>query len=97
MLTRCGEYAEHFDADYPDQRLGALCREAGIPLLVMTKDFREAAPSRSTKATDQWLFHQGTGHFNERGNQLAARAVHRFLTRRGPHLLSDRPFVRQLR
>jgi hypothetical protein len=97
MLTRCGKSAEHFDPDHPDRRLRALCRESGIPLLVMTDDFRKAAPSNSTKVKEQWLFHQGTGHFNERGNKLAAQAVYRFLTRGGPHLLSDRPFVTRLR
>jgi hypothetical protein len=97
MLTRCGAYAEHFDPDYPDQRMRALCREAGIPLLQMTADFRAAAPGESTSLKEQWLFLGGTGHFNERGNKVAARAVYRFLTRGGPYLLSDRPFVSRLR
>ena len=84
VVQKAGKLAEHFDQSYPDQRMAELCREAGIPLLTMTDDFRRAAPGATTKVKHEWLFHQGTGHFNERGNLLAARAVHRFLT--GGHL-----------
>jgi lysophospholipase L1-like esterase len=73
-----------FDADYPDQRLARLCQSAGVPLLSMTADFRQAAPSRSLSTADEWLFLHGEGHFNERGNQLAAEAVCRWMTAGNP-------------
>ena len=81
VVDRAGEFAPHFDRDYPDQRLGELCRQSSVPLLSMTDDFRKAAPSGTTKEKQEWLFLRGAGHFNDRGSALAARAVHRFLTR----------------
>jgi len=93
MLEKVGDLAPHFDPDYPDQRMGELCREAGVPFLSMLEDFREAAPSANSKVKQEWLFLLGEGHFNERGNALAARAIHRFLTRGDPNQLAGRPFV----
>jgi len=86
VVDRAGEFAPHFDQDYPDERLGELCRQSGVPLLSMTDDFRKAAPGGTTKEKQQWLFLRGTGHFNERGGELAAKAVHRFLTTESSHL-----------
>ena len=86
------DLTEHFDRDYPDQRMGELCREAGVPFLSMTADFRAAAPSASTTVEKEWLFHGGVGHFNERGNAIAANAVFRFLTQ-GDSQVSSRPLV----
>ncbi len=82
VVDRAGELAPHFDRDYPDRRLGELCRQSGVPLLSMTDDFRKAAPSGTTEEKQEWLFLRGAGHFNDRGNALAAKAVHRFLTRK---------------
>jgi len=96
ILDHTGEMTEHFDQTYPDERLGTLCRQAGIPLLSMSADFRQAAPSASAQVQKDWLFHHGQGHFNQRGNLLAARAVHRFLTQGGSQL-AGRPFVSRLR
>ncbi len=92
-----GKLAEYFDPDYPDRRMGGLCREAGVPLLSMTADFRAAAPSASSKVKDEWLFFGGHGHFNERGHRLAAQSIHRFLTRDDPQHLAGEAFVRRLR
>lgn len=97
ILENVGEMAGHFDPDYPDQRLGGLCREAGIAFLSMSADFRRAAPSRSAQVRTQRLFHQGNGHFNRRGNQIAARAVHRFLTRETEDPVAGRPLVGPVR
>jgi hypothetical protein len=74
------DLTDSFDRDYPDRRMGELCRAAGVPFLSMTADFRAAAPSATTDAKEEWLFHKAVGHFNERGNQIAANAVFRFLT-----------------
>lgn len=81
-------YTDCFDWDNPDVRIGEICRRLGVPYLSLTEDFRAAAPSRSRRVKEEWLFHNGNGHFNEQGNGVGARAVHRFLTRgdtdRGP-------------
>jgi hypothetical protein len=53
----------------------------GVPYLSLTEDFRAVAPSHSRLVKAEWLFHNGKGHFNEQGNDVGARAVHRFLTR----------------
>jgi len=73
------EKTKHFDADYPDQRIEGICSKLGVSCISMLAEFREAAPGRSSKIREEWLFHNGNGHFNERGNELAALAVHRFL------------------
>lgn len=69
----------NFEQTWPDERLGRICAEAGIDLLSMYDDFRKATPSHSHKVREEWVFHNGIGHFNERGNRIAARTVHRFL------------------
>lgn len=72
--------AADFDQDYPDQRLGSLCAAAGIPFLSMLDQFRAAAPARSVHVEDERLFlSDGLGHFNEKGNLIAAQTVHEFL------------------
>ena len=93
ILNQAGDFAEHFDWGYPDERLGNLCRKAGIPWLSMAAEFRAAAPSASMAAREEWLFLGGNGHFNEQGSRLAARLVHRFLTKGDPEQLAGRPLV----
>lgn len=80
------ELGPHFDQHYPDERMGAICAEAGISFFTMVDDFRQAAPSASYKVKDEWVFHNGIGHFNEKGNEIAATAVHRFLTQGVPEV-----------
>ena len=70
-----------FDWDYPEKRMREICGNQGVPLVTMTKEFRSAAPATSSLVKDQWLFHQGMGHFNEAGNKVAANAVYDFLRR----------------
>ncbi|OHB67085.1 MAG: hypothetical protein A2V70_19350 [Planctomycetes bacterium RBG_13_63_9] len=101
LRQKAGDLADQFDWDYPDERLGELCRAADVSFLSMTADFRQAAPDATSHAKDQWLFCNGRGHFNERGNRLAAQRVHHFLThgflthsiltRGGQDHLADRP------
>lgn len=95
LRTLAGPLGPHFDADHPDRRLGQLCREANIPFVSLSKDFRAAAPAGKSDVREQWLFHQGFGHFNEQGNALAAQVVHRFLTQGEPGAAP--PLVNQLR
>ncbi len=83
IAAQAGGRGSGFDADHPDRRLAALCKEDRIPICSMTDDFRRAAPHRSVAVRDEWLFFHGTWHFNEKGHALAAEAIHRFLTRPG--------------
>ena len=65
--------------DHPEQRLGELSREAGIPFLALAPAFRAAAPHRDSTRTAEQLYHQGRFHWNDAGNALAAASVHDFL------------------
>jgi hypothetical protein len=79
MLQPVAGQAEKFDPDWPDRRLKDLCQQADVPLVSLTADFRLAAPARSLARKEEWLFTGGEGHFNVRGNRLAAETVHRWL------------------
>jgi len=70
----------YFSQDYPDRRLGELARVYGVPFFSMLDDFRAAAPGRSATIDEELLFfHGGLGHFNEKGNLIAAQSVYKFL------------------
>lgn len=97
VAARAGKFAEAFDPDYPDRRVAEICRRAGIPFLSMLNDFRQAAPSASSRVQQEWLFCGGLGHFNETGDALAARAIHRFLTEPDPHQVAKGPLVSTIR
>ena len=75
-------FTDCFDWDYPDRRIGEICSRLEVPFLSLTEDFRAAAPGRSRRVQEEWLFYKGYGHFNEQGHDVTARAVHRFLTSR---------------
>lgn len=68
-----------FRRDYPDLRLGQICRNAGVPLVTMTEEFRRAAPHHSSQVAAEWLFCLGRYHFNDAGNLLAAKVIGRAL------------------
>ena len=63
----------------------------------MLDDFRAATPDTLPKDRQQWLFHNGTDHFNEKGNALAARVIHRYLTQGGDQQVAQRPLLGRLR
>ena len=88
---------ESFDWDYPNQRLAGICQKLGVPMVEMSEQFRSAAPAASSAVKEQWLFHHALGHFNEKGNQLAAQVVHRFLAGPSVELAGTEPFVNRLR
>lgn len=67
--------------DYPDTRLAAACRRAGIPYLSLLPAFRAAAPDRDSQLLSQRLFLKGKGHFNKTGHDLAAAAIGEWLGR----------------
>ena len=78
----------------PDQRIEGISDKHGIPLLTLRRAFRAASPAHSNRVQDEWLFHSGAGHFNERGNRLAAEQMHRFLTEAGMTASRDRALER---
>lgn len=65
--------------DHPEERLGSLCREAGIPLLALGPAFRDAAPHHDSTRREERLYYEGRFHWNDAGNALAAASVHDFL------------------
>jgi len=75
LVRQAGDAGRDFDRDYPQQRLGALCAKAGIPLVTMTSAFRARATERSSTVREQWLFHQGRWHLNAEGHRIAAETV----------------------
>ena len=65
--------------DHPEERLGELCREAGIPFLALAPAFRDAAPHHDSTRREEQLYYEGRFHWNDAGNALAAASVHDFL------------------
>jgi len=70
--------------DYPDEKLTGIAANVGFRAISMTDDFRAAASVSGRSATetapDELLFFRGYGHFTPRGNALAARVIHEYLT-----------------
>ncbi len=91
------EQRKTFEQDYQDRRLRGLCEESGIVFCSMLEQFRAAAPGASTKLEKEWLFFDGKYHFNEKGNALAARVLHQFLTEGTPEQTATRPIIELLR
>lgn len=97
VAARAGQSGDSFDPDYPDRRVAEICRAAGIPCFSMLEDFRRAAPSASSGVRQEWLFCDGTGHFNAAGDALAARAIQRFATGDETHQVAHGPLIRTVR
>ncbi len=58
-------------------------RPGAAPLVSLAADLRAEAPSSSYLFEPEWLFYDGTGHWNEKGNAIGAATLHAFLTRPG--------------
>lgn len=82
LLERAGEAGRQFDRTHPERRLRAICDAHGIPLATMLDEFRAATPHHAFEHDEEWLHYQGSGHFNDAGNRLAAEILHRFLVER---------------
>jgi hypothetical protein len=76
LLRQAGPDGAHFDRKHPEERLAALCRDAGAPLVTMLPAFRAQAPHADSKLTSEWLFHRGRWHLNDAGQRLATEAVY---------------------
>ncbi|HVU85792.1 MAG TPA: SGNH/GDSL hydrolase family protein [Pirellulales bacterium] len=79
------------DPRYPDKRLTAIARRLGVPLVLMTDEFRASAPHHSQAAVEEWLHYDAFGHLNDRGNDVAAEAVYHELLKRSAVYITRRP------
>ena len=75
LVRQAGQAGRHFDRTHPERRLGALCREAGIPLVTLAEAFRARAPRATSTVREEWLFHGGRWHFNAEGHRVAAEQI----------------------
>ncbi len=66
--------AYEWDLDRPDRRLGRICRQLGIPLLLLEPRFREE--SKSSRTPLHWPI---DGHWNVEGNRLAGQVIAEFV------------------
>jgi hypothetical protein len=64
-----------FRQDLPLERVTAICRRHGIPLLELEEPFRSMAPARDSRIEEQRLFYNGHGHLNVKGNRVAAELI----------------------
>jgi len=96
LLEQADARAGRFDPTYPERRLTALARRSGIPVVTMRDEFLRASGGRTVSETPpaDLLFFGGNGHLSERGNALAARILHRFLTVSPPDAGSATPAER---
>jgi hypothetical protein len=81
-FEHAGHSPNEFDPTYPERRIAAFGRQHGIAVLTLRNEFRDAAAGRSAQSTpaSDLLFFDGRGHFTNRGNGVAAEAIHRFLS-----------------
>ena len=81
LRASVGEAAEDFDWDHAERQLAGICSRLGIQFVSLASAFRERCSAPAPEDDFDWLFLNGRGHFSERGNEVAAEVVHRFLTR----------------
>lgn len=63
------------DPRHPDRKLAEICARLDVPVVLMTDQFRAAA-AKISELEGGGLFHyDGVGHFNDRGNDLAAKIL----------------------
>jgi hypothetical protein len=79
LLGRARREGTPVAREHPEERLRELCRQAGIPFLALTSAFHGATPGRDSTRADEQLYYEGRFHWNDRGNELAATEIHRFL------------------
>jgi len=75
LLARSGDEASLYDREAPEARLADICASANIPFIAMSDAFRAAARHASSLRTDEHLFWQRVGHFDARGNAIAAEIL----------------------
>ena len=83
ILELSADGRDDMDRDNPERRVAEICERQDIALVTMVDRFRAAAPRHSIAHEDEWLYYDGTGHFNVAGNRLAAEILRDFLPERG--------------
>jgi hypothetical protein len=68
---------------YPDEKLSEIGTRAQAEVVLMTDMFRAAAPHHAIDYEDELLHYDGLGHFNDRGNDVAAAAIYQAIAGRG--------------
>jgi hypothetical protein len=79
VRRQAGAPGRDFDRTHPEARLGAICREAGIPFVSLLPAFRARAHRATSTFEPEWLFHQGRWHLNDEGQRVATDEVERLL------------------
>ena len=69
------EHPDHYERDYPQQRIRDYCEEHGIPLLDLLPVLAEAN-------RDERVYHLRETHWNARGNALGGREIAKFILNR---------------
>jgi hypothetical protein len=90
IWTRTIEHAggEPMSVTYPDEKLTEIGTRAQAEVVLMTDMFRAAAPHHAIDYEDELLHYDGLGHFNDRGNDVAAAAIHKAIAGRGERVAS---------
>ena len=92
LLELAGDARATFERDHPDTKLESICAELDLPYLSLTTGLRGAVPPDSALVETQGLYIGGGGHWNERGNEIAAATLHALLTAPrdgGPSLVQE--------
>jgi hypothetical protein len=81
---------EPMEQRFPDQRLAVIAQAADFPLILMTDQFRAAAPHHSQAFDDELLHYGALGHLNDRGNDQAAEIIYEALMQRDATIAARR-------
>ncbi len=73
------ERADFFDPNYPQRRIGEITKQHGIETIYLAELLRSITQGRSVTKTPpkDLLYFRGSGHFTERGQQVAAEEIYR--------------------
>ncbi len=63
------------DLHQPDRKLAEICARLDVPVVLMTEQFRAAAGQDTSPQSPAMFHYAGVGHFNDRGNELAAQIL----------------------
>jgi hypothetical protein len=67
---------EHMNPAEPTRRLRGIVKRGRVEAIFLDEPFERHISGRLSDAEDAWLHYNGNGHINERGSEIAARAVH---------------------
>ena len=86
LLTEYDEDPAEYRASLPNEKLLRFAKENRLPMLDLLPPFREAS------AKGEEMYHRKDPHWNQRGNELAATTLSKYLSAAGwPGTFDDRP------